>query len=81
MGLKKILKQLTNLLEEGKSPDGERCDAIQELLKKLEKKQSKLEKEIGKENKASKRKSLKLDLKITKAQLKKGRKLLGKSCD
>ena len=38
MGLKKILKQLTNLLDTEKSPDSERCDAIEELLEKLEKK-------------------------------------------
>lgn len=77
MGLKKILKKLSNLLDDADSND---CSELKELLEKLEKKQKKIQRELEQESSGSKRKSLKLDLKITEAQLKKGEKLKKKTC-
>lgn len=78
MGLSKILRKLADLLDEA---DAEKnCDDIKHLLKKLEKKRAKLEAEIDESNSAAKKKKLKLDLKITNQELKKGTRLLRKLC-
>ena len=76
MGLEKLLKKLGNYLE-GKK-DG--CEEVRELLEKLSGKQEKIERNLDSEDKASKRKSLKLELKIIKAEMKKGQRLLRKKC-
>ena len=76
MGLDKLLKKLGDYLE-GK---GDSCEEIRELLAKLEKKQNKTEKKLADENGSSKRKSLKLELKIIKAQKKKAEKFIKKNC-
>lgn len=80
MGLEKLIKQLGHMLDEpGKNKKAD-CESIEDLLDKLKKKKNKLEKEIKKEDRASKRKKLKLELKITSAELKKGQKLRSKRC-
>ena len=80
MGLKKLLKKLGHFLDDEdqvKKPD---CEDIKELLEKLLKKRSKLEKKLDEETSSRQRKSLKLDLKITKAELEKGNKLYREKC-
>ena len=64
-----------------KTPKEENCDEIRELLEKLKKKRDKLVNKISTEDSSSKRKALKLDLKITTEELKKGTRLLRKKCD
>ena len=81
MGLNKILKKLGNLMDGNKTPKEENCDEIRELLEKLKKKRDKLVNKISTEDSSSKRKALKLDLKITTEELKKGTRLLRKKCD
>ena len=76
MGLEKLLKKLGNYLE-GKK-DG--CEEVRELLEKLQGKQKKIEKKLADEDSSSKRKSLKLELKIIKSEMKKGNRLLRKKC-
>jgi len=76
MGLDKLLKKLGDYLE-GKEDS---CEEIRELLEKLEKKQKKTEKKLADEDRSSKRKSLKLELKIIKAQKKKAEKFIKKNC-
>ncbi len=80
MGLKKILKKLGRLLDGDDSGINENCEEIRELLEKLEKKKDKLNRNISKEPSNSKRKAMKLELKITLAELKKGNRLLRKKC-
>jgi len=76
MGLDKLLKKLGDYLE-GKEDS---CEEIRELLEKLQKKQKQIEHKLADEDSNSKRKSLKLELKIIKAQMKKAEKFLKKSC-
>lgn len=80
MGLKKILEKLYSLIDEDNDTGSDHCDEIRELLEKLAKKQSKLQDKIAREDKGSKLKSLKLDLKITEAELKKGEQLMRSKC-
>ena len=80
MGLKKILKKLGRLTDGDNWPKENNCDEIRELLDKLEKKSVKLSNKIANEDSNSKRKALKLELKITTAELKKGSRLLRKHC-
>jgi molybdopterin converting factor small subunit len=80
MDLEKILKRLNDLTHSKKSSLKENCEAIQELLEKLEKKRNKLNKKLPKEDSNSKRKSIKLDLKITEAEIKNTKKILRKQC-
>ena len=80
MGLNDLLDKLGELLDENVQEKKLDCVAIQELMEKLKKKKDKLEKKIADEKSSSKRKSLKLDLKITQAEMKKGKKLLKKKC-
>ena len=68
-------------MDGNKTPKEENCDEIRELLEKLKKKRDKLVKKISTEDSSSKRKALKLDLKITTEELKKGTRLLRKKCD
>ncbi len=80
MDLQKLLKKLGQLLDYSERSGQPDCESVEELLEKLKKKRDKLEKKIDDETSSSKRKSLKLDLKITKAELKKGRKLFQEKC-
>jgi hypothetical protein len=83
MGLKKIIKQLSAFLDDTDSdsvPLENRCVEIAELLEKLKKKQLKLEEKLKNTDKGSKRKSLKLDLKLTEAELKKGDQVFREKC-
>ena len=80
MKLNKILKKLGLLLDGDESPEEDNCDEIRELLSKLEKKSAKLTQKLSDEKSSSKRKALKLEIKITSAELKKGNRLLRKKC-
>ena len=73
MGLKKLIKNLQNNLNEGKRKNNLSCDRIDALLGKLEKKENQLRRKIAKEKNATKRKHLKLQLKIASVQYKKGK--------
>lgn len=80
MGLHKLLHKLGDVITDGIDPDGHNCKDLQELLAKLEKKQAKLEKKLAGTKGTSKRKKIKLELKIVKAELKKGEKLTAEEC-
>lgn len=73
MGLEKIIKQLKEHLDRGAKKKSVRCDAVDDLLKKLDERKKKLEKKLDKESSGSKRKHLKLELKIVDAEIKRGR--------
>ncbi|MCB1858450.1 MAG: hypothetical protein KDI63_09270 [Gammaproteobacteria bacterium] len=72
MGLKKLIGNLRDYLDEGEREAFARCDRIDTLLNKLAEKQEKLEKKLENESNASKRKKLKMDLKVIAVQRKKG---------
>lgn len=80
MGLNKILKKLGRFLDGEQPIIEDSCDEIRELLEKLKEKKVKLESKIENEDSSSKRKAMKLELKITVAELKKGNRLLRKNC-
>lgn len=70
MALEQMVKELKGYFKgKGKL----RCDAIDDLLEQLAEKKKHLEKKIEKESGASKRKHLKLELKIVSAELEKGK--------
>jgi len=73
MGLKKLIKNLQDNLSEGERKNNVACDRIDALLGKLEKKEHQLRRKIAKEKNATKRKHLKLQLKIASVQYKKGK--------
>ncbi len=87
MGLKKLLKEIQKYFDQADEGVEGSCDRIDELLKKLIKKErrltSKLQeaKESGQKDKI---KSLKMDLKVTRLQIKKGfkrrKELKNKNC-
>lgn len=74
MGLKKLLANLNEYLDKGERKKKAHCDRIDALLDKLGEKEKKLEKKLDAEKNPGKRKQLKLELKIVKAQRKKGSK-------
>ena len=80
MGIEKLIKKLSELLADNLDSDGQYCENIKELLEKLEKKKNKLDKKLKDTDDVSKRKKIKLELKIVEAQLKKGHKLTRKKC-
>ena len=80
MGIEKLMKKLSELLADNLDSDGRYCEDIEELLEKLEKKKNKLEKKLKETENVSKRKKIKLELKIVDAELKKGHKLIRKQC-
>ncbi len=83
MPIDKIYKQLSSYLDKGERKKKVHCKRIDDLLHKLKKKQAHLEKKLSKETDAHKQKRLKIELKIVKAQRKKGnerRKELGPKC-
>ena len=73
MGINKLIKNLQNQLSKGEKKGHVSIDRIDDLLDELRKKEKKLEKKLGREKNSSKRKRLKLELKIVRLQLKKGR--------
>ncbi len=80
MGLKKILKKLAGLHKDGVDQEDEYCESLVELIDELKKKQRKFEKRLAEEESTSKRKHLKLEMKIIRAELDKGKQLLKKRC-
>ncbi len=83
MPIDKIYKQLSSYLDKGERKKKVHCKRIDDLLHKLKKKQAHLEKKLSKETDTDKRKRLKIELKVVKAQRKKGnerRKELEEKC-
>lgn len=75
MGIDKLVNNLHKNLDQGKLENATvRCERIDELLGKLEKKKSKLKNKLASEKRKSKRKKLALELRIVTLELKKGRK-------
>lgn len=77
----KIINELKGYLKGGQ--EGIQCGAIDNLLLKLNERVNKTEKRLEKEGNEAKRKHLKLELKIAKAELKRAerrRKELNKEC-
>lgn len=80
MKLSKIINKLSDIISEGLDPEGHNCEDFQGLLSKLEKKKLKLEKKLADTKNAGKRKKIKLEIRIVRAQLKKGEELNDKRC-
>lgn len=74
MGISKLVKHLQQQLSKGDKKHGASLDRIDELLLDLAKKERKLKKKLSEEKNSSKRKELKLEMKIARLQLKKGKK-------
>lgn len=74
MGIKKLIKDLQKQLSKSEQKDNAPLDHIDQLLLDLAKKERKLEKKLSEEKNSSKRKDLKLEIKIARLQLKKGKK-------
>ena len=75
MGLNKILNQLTGLFNED-SYKKKQIESIKELIKKLRNKEDKLSAQLKKEKNQKKIKELQINIKVVRAQQKKGKKLL-----
>ena len=73
MGINKLIKNLQNQLTKGEKKGKASLDRIDDLLGELKQKEKKLERKLDKENNSSERKQLKLELKIVRVQLKKGK--------
>ena len=78
MGLNKILDQLKGLFHED-SYKKKQVESIRELLKKLRNKEQKLVNQMSKEKNEKKRKEIKQNLQIVRAQQKKGKRLINKN--
>ena len=75
MGIDKLIKDLQKQLSKGeKKGKDEHLDSIDQLLLELGLKEKKLEKKLDKAKGSGERKRIKLDLKVVKAQMKKGKK-------
>jgi len=74
VGIKKLIKDLQKQLSKSEQKDNAPLDHIDQLLLDLAKKERKLEKKLSEEKNSSKRKDLKLEIKIARLQLKKGKK-------
>ena len=74
MGIKKLIKDLQKQLSKSEQKDNAHLDRIDQLLLDLAKKERKLKKKLAEEKNSSKRKHLKLEMKIFSLQLKKGQK-------
>lgn len=72
MPIDKVYKQLASYLDKGERKKKAHCKRIDDLLHQLKKKQGHLEKKLLKETETDKRKRIKTELKIVKAQRKKG---------
>ena len=73
MGINKLIKNLQNQLSKGEKKGKVSMDRIDDLLGELKQKEKKLEHKLDKEKNSSERKHLKLELKIVRVQLKKGK--------
>ena len=73
MGINKLIKNLQNQLSKGEKKGKPSLDRIDDLLGELKQKEKKLERKLEHEKNSSKRKHLKLELKIVRVQLKKGK--------
>lgn len=84
MGIEKLFGKLQKHLDKGeKKKAAVRCERIDELLEKLEKKEHQLKKKIAGEKDKRNRKQLNMELRIVSLQLKKGakrRKELAEKC-
>lgn len=75
MGAKELLEKLHKHLDKGESKkDAIRCDQIDIILDKLEKKEQKLKKKLDGEKDKSKKKQLNIEIRIISLQRKKGMK-------
>ena len=74
MKIQKIIKNLQKQLAKPDKKASAALDHIDDLLLELAKKERRLKKDLAEEKNASKRKHLKLELKIAQVQLKKGKK-------
>ena len=74
MGIEKLIKDLQKQLSKSEQKDNAPLDHIDQLLLDLAKKERKLEKKLSEEKNSRKRKDLKLEIKIARLQLKKGKK-------
>ena len=72
MGLEKLIKNLKMQLGKGEQGKSGAIKRIDSLLEQLAKKQNKLKRKIDGEKNPSRRKKLKLELKIASLQRKKG---------
>lgn len=70
MGIKKIIKNINHFFGQ-EEPEQGNLEIIDELLEELTNKIKKLEHKLENEDKKSKRKHLKLDIRIARAELKK----------
>ena len=73
MGINKLIKNLQDQLAKGEKKGKASLDRIDDLLGELKQKEKKLEHKLDKEKNSSERKHLKLELKIVRVQLKKGK--------
>jgi tRNA-dihydrouridine synthase len=73
MGLKKIVKNLQELLDVDKGREARRLTAVRELVEKLEKKQAKFNARLSQPQSEKELKKLKRHIKVCSAQLEKGR--------
>ena len=75
MGVNKLLKKLQKHLDKGEKDKAKlRCDRVDSLLEKLQKKEKHLKKKLASEKNKSKRKKLDLELRIVSMEIKKGSK-------
>ncbi len=75
MGAKNLLEKLHKYLDRGESnKDAVRCDQIDIILDKLEKKEQKLRKKLDAEKDKSKQRELSMEMRIISLQRKKGSK-------
>lgn len=72
MAIDKLYKKLSDYLDKGERKKVAHCKRIDELLDKLKKKEAHLKKKLAKETDAAKQKRLKTELKVVRAQRKKG---------
>lgn len=77
MKLNKLIDAVQDLLQGGKSANPERKAALEELLTKLEKKESKVQRKLKKAETAEDRAKYERKLTIVRAQREKGEKTLG----
>ena len=74
MGIKKLIKNLQKQLAKGEKKGNAPLDRIDDLLLHMAKKERKLEQQLAEEKNPTKRKHLKLEIKMARVQLKKGKK-------
>nr|CRH06931.1 conserved protein of unknown function [Candidatus Magnetococcus massalia] len=75
MNLGKALNRLESLLDAKKSKQRTQCDEMQEVLKKLKKREKTLQDELAKEKGEKQKKRLEKDLRVLQSHWKKADKL------